>query len=214
MVLGDFFLAEKGRRFGFGRAVGADQRFGGQFSDVQQEKQESMDAHTKSSANCRKLSYTWVELCKESREKVRSPQAAMQARTVLLPKQDQPQSMAKTRPTTILGCLNRLWSRFITAWVVPIWSRDFPDGMTCGLQHVWLLRRLLSSHIRCCVETWKHTRKTGANTRKTSANTRTAGANTHKTSANPNNVTIGICKKPVFMKQVNFGSTFWIIGQK
>ena len=62
------------------------------------------------------------------------PQPAMQARTVLLPKQAQTEGMSGTRPITILGCLNRLWSRYVTAWIVPRWSQAFPEGIACGLQ--------------------------------------------------------------------------------
>ena len=57
------------------------------------------------------------------------PQPAMQARTVLLPKQAQTEGMSGTRPITILGCLNRLWSRYVTAWIVPRWSQAFPEGI-------------------------------------------------------------------------------------
>ena len=41
--------------------------------------------------------------------------------------------MSGTRPITILGCLNRLWSRYVTAWIVPCWSQAFPEAH--GLQH-------------------------------------------------------------------------------
>ena len=70
------------------------------------------------------------------------------------------------------------------------------NGRKFGFDLFGLLRRLLSSHIVCCVETWKHTRKMGANTR--------------KTSANPNHVTIGICKNPVFIKRVFWGNEHFL----
>ena len=62
------------------------------------------------------------------------PSAAMQAKLILLPKSKDANSIGDTRPITVLGCLNRLFSRFISSSVIPSWSQWFPEGISCGLQ--------------------------------------------------------------------------------
>ena len=62
------------------------------------------------------------------------PSAAMQAKLILLPKGKDANSIGDTRPITVLGCLNRLFSRFISSSIIPSWSQWFPEGISCGLQ--------------------------------------------------------------------------------
>ena len=62
------------------------------------------------------------------------PDAAMQAKLILLPKSKDANSIGDTRPITVLGCLNRLFSRFISSSIIPSWSQWFPEGISCGLK--------------------------------------------------------------------------------
>ena len=59
---------------------------------------------------------------------------AMVSRVALLAKRSGANSMSDGRPITILGCLNRLYSRIMCDQIVPTLSSHFPSTIGCGLQ--------------------------------------------------------------------------------